>query len=100
MAKLERDFQATLIKELESIFPGCLIQKNDANYRQGVPDILILFRDRWALLEVKQSGNSPQQPNQEWYVEWAVQNSFGAFIFPENKTDVLTALREFFLTER
>lgn len=94
--KLEREFQPTLIKELEYLFPGCLIQKNDANYRQGIPDLLILFGNRWALLEVKKSANEPPRPNQLWYVDWAKQNSFGAFIYPENKSDVLTALRDFF----
>lgn len=96
MAGLERDFQPKLIKELEAIFPGCLIMKNDANYRQGIPDLLILFRNRWALLEVKKSANETPRPNQPWYVNYAQENSFGAFIFPENKLAVLGALENFF----
>ena len=99
MARLERDFQPTVIKELEGLFPGCLIMKNDSAYRQGVPDLLVLFRDRWALLEVKKSYKSfleDQQPNQEYYVNWAQQNSFGAFIYPENFREVLGDLVRFF----
>lgn len=94
--KLEREFQPTVIKELEHLFPGCLIQKNDANYRQGVPDLLVLFGSRWALLEVKKSANETPRPNQPYYVNWAQMNSFGAFIFPENKNEVLSALVDFF----
>lgn len=50
---LESEFQAKLIKELEDIFPNCMILKNDANYIQGFPDLLILYEDRWAALECK-----------------------------------------------
>lgn len=96
MAKLERDFQPTLIKDIEHLFPKCLVMKNDAGYRQGIPDLLILWRDRWALLEVKKSANEPPRPNQPYYVNWAQENSFGAFIFPENKNEVLRALVEYF----
>ena len=51
--KTENKFQAELITELKSRFPGCLVLKNDADYIQGIPDILILHRDRWATLECK-----------------------------------------------
>lgn len=94
--KLERDFQPLLIKELESIFPDSLILKNDANYRQGVPDLLILWRNRWALLEVKQSEDARTRPNQKYYVDWAQNNSFGAFIFPGNKDEIIDELIRFF----
>lgn len=53
MGRLERDFQAKLIKELKVMFKGCIIVKNDPNYIQGIPDLLILYNDRWAALEVK-----------------------------------------------
>ena len=69
MAKLERDFQAKLIKELKQIFEGCIIMKNDSSYIQGIPDLLILFRDRWAALEVKKSSVASHRPNQEYYVD-------------------------------
>jgi hypothetical protein len=99
VARLERDFQPKLIEDLEHLFPKCVILKNDPNYRQGIPDLLILWRDHWALLEVKKSYQDfldKQQPNQEYYVNWAQENSFGAFIYPENKTEVLQALVDFF----
>ena len=93
---LERDFQPKLIKEIEALFPNCLVQKNDANYRQGVPDLLVLYRGRWALLEVKKSADAPSRPNQPWYVAYGQQNSFGAFVYPENKSVVLEELFDFF----
>lgn len=92
----EGKFQSTLVKDLEAIFPGCLIQKNDPNYRQGIPDLLILFKDKWALLEVKKSGNEKPRPNQPYYVAYGQRNSFGAFIYPENRDTVIEELSEFF----
>lgn len=90
---LESRFQAGLIKELEEIFPGCIILKNDANYIQGFPDLLILFRDRWGVLEVKANLRSPYQPNQEYYLALLGKMSFAATICPENAEEVINALQ-------
>lgn len=93
---LESEVQARLIKKLESIFNGCVIMKNDANYRQGFPDLLILFNNAWAVLEVKESAAAPYRPNQEWYLDKLRRMSFSATIYPENEHEVIEALKEFF----
>lgn len=90
----ERDYQTKLIKQLRDIFPGCVIMKNDSDYLQGIPDLTILYRDRWATLEVKMSESSSHQPNQDYYVGLMGRMSFSAFIFPENEEEVLSDLRE------
>lgn len=89
MAKLERDFQAKLIKEIKDRFPGCMVLKNDSSYIQGIPDLLILFEDKWASLEVKRSNTASHRPNQEYYVDLMNDMSFSRFICPENKEDIL-----------
>lgn len=93
---LERNFQKELIKELKDLFPGCIVLKNDANYLQGFPDLTILYRDRWAVLEVKRSKNAEHQPNQDFYVKNANAMSYAAFIYPENKKEVLNELQQAF----
>lgn len=90
----ESKFQSDLIKELRELLPGCAILKNDANHLQGVPDLLILYKDRWALLEVKRSESEPRQPNQEYYVDWFNKMSYSAFIYPENKEDILHEVQQ------
>ena len=62
---LESQFQAKLIKELKKRFPGCIVMKSDSGYLQGIPDLLILYNDKWASLECKQSAGAKRQPNQE-----------------------------------
>ena len=94
--KLERDFQKNLIKDLKSMFKGCIVMKNDSSYIQGIPDLMILFKDKWASLEVKKSATASKRPNQEYYVDTMNDMSFSRFIFPENKDSVLTELKEFF----
>lgn len=96
MAKLERDFQASLIKEIKETFPGCIVMKNDASYIQGIPDLLVLHEDKWASLEVKKSANAKRQPNQEYYVGRMNEMSFSRFICPENKQEVLHELQQTF----
>ena len=93
---LERDYQKQLIKRLKDIFPGCIIVKNDAQLKQGIPDLLILYNDKWAALEVKQSKNSPHRPNQDIFVERMDKMSFAQFIYPENEEFMLKELRGWF----
>jgi hypothetical protein len=97
---LEREFQARLIKELHAIFPGCIILKNDPNYKQGVPDLILLWEDRWAMLEVKASGRARHRPNQDYYVDLLDRMSFAAFISPDNKEHVLDALQRSLTSDR
>ena len=100
MSKLERDFQARLIKELKQIFKGCIVMKNDSSYIQGIPDLLILYRDKWAALEVKKSATAHHQPNQEYYVELMDEMSYASFIYPENKEEVLYELQQTLFSRR
>jgi len=88
----ENQYQAQLVKELRSRFPGCVILKNDPNYLQGIPDLTLLYRTRWAMLEVKASAASDVQPNQPYYVELLNSMSFAAFIYPEIQEEVLNDL--------
>ena len=100
MGKLERDFQRNLIKELKDIFVGCIIMKNDSSYIQGIPDLLILYKDRWAALEVKKSATASHRPNQEYYVDKMNEMSYASFIYPENKEDVLDELQQTLFSRR
>lgn len=93
---LERDFQASLIRELKQMFPGCIVMKTDPNYIQGIPDLLILYQNKWAVLECKKSANEKRQPNQKYYVDQMNEMSFSRFIYPENKEEVLYELQQAF----
>lgn len=93
-SKLESGFQDRLINEIKTMFPGCMVFKMDQI--QGIPDLLILYKDRWASLENKKSANAKRQPNQEYYVDLMNKMSFSRFIFPENKAEVLDDLRKAF----
>lgn len=93
---LESKFQSELIKELEMIFPHCIVLKNDPGYRQGFPDLTILHGDQWAVLEVKRSATASCQPNQKYYISMLNDMFFGAVIYPENKEEVLYELQRAF----
>ena len=94
--KLESKFQKELIDEIKDIFPGCVVMKIDPTYIQGFPDLLVLFGDRWAALEVKRDSRSHHQPNQDYYVDILSRESFAAFIFPENREEVLRSMERYF----
>ena len=91
---LERNFQSYVIKRLKQIFPGCYILKNDSSYMQGIPDILILYNNKWAMLEFKKEKTSRHRPNQDYHVDKLNEMSFAAFIYPENMEEVLNDIQQ------
>lgn len=90
----EGEFQKKLIDEIQDLLPGCYVLKNDPDYIQGIPDLLILYNDKWAALEVKRSANASIRPNQEYYVKEFGKMSYASFVFPENKEEVLNELQQ------
>ena len=92
----ESKFQSDLKKELQGMFPGCMITKLDSGDIQGIPDLLVLYKDKWAVLENKRSAKATHQPNQDYYVDKMNGMSLASFIYPENKDEVLARLRKKF----
>ncbi len=96
----ENAFQANLIKEIKERFPGCIVMKNDPTYIQGIPDLTILWNNKWAVLECKKSKVAKKRPNQTYWVKRMNAMSFASFIFPENKESVLNELERSFGVNR
>ena len=91
----ENQFQRTLVKDIRNHYNNeCIVTKLDSGYIQGIPDLLILHKDKWATLECKKSKNAHRQPNQQYYVDKMDKMSFSKFIYPENKEEVLNELYE------
>ena len=93
---LESKFQADLKKELKQKFNGCIVTKLDSGDIQGIPDLLILYKDKWATLECKKNEKASKRPNQQYYVDKMNEMSFSRFICPENKGEVLNDLQNMF----
>ena len=89
----EGDYQKKLKNKILTLLPGSIVLKNDSSWIQGIPDLTVLYGDRWASLEVKRSGNEKHQPNQDYYVEKMNGMAFSSFIFPENEEEVLSELQ-------
>lgn len=99
---LESNFQHKVIKELETKFPGCTVLKNDPTYIDSIPDLTVLYKSHYALLEVKRSekamieARDKKQKNQNYYIQHFNEDSFASYIYPENKEEVFHQLETFF----
>lgn len=98
MGKLESDFQAKLITDIGKLFEGSIVTKLDSGHIQGIPDLLVLYKNKWATLECKRTSRAKRRPNQEYYVGKMNEMSFSRFISPENQKEVLNELTDFFNT--
>lgn len=100
---LEARYQALLIKRIKLRLPGSVVLKNDTDYQQGILDLLVLWQNYWAMLEVKAKapkGPSDFEPNQEYYIALFDEMSFAACIYPENEEEVLHDLEQAFRSGR
>lgn len=86
---LESNFQSDLIKDIEERLPGAIVLKNDAKYKRGIPDLLVLYEDKWAALENKKDSKASKRPLQDYYIHRMNKMSFARFVRPENKEEVL-----------
>ena len=89
----ERKYQSDLIKKIKKLLPGSMVLKNDSEYIQGIPDLIVLYKDRWAGLECKRDKKSSHRPNQDYYISKMNEMSYASFIYPENEEEVLDALQ-------
>lgn len=92
----ENVFQASLIRTIKNLLPGCIILKLDPNYIQGIPDLLVLYGITWAALECKRSEDAPHRPNQDYYIKAMNTMSFATFVYPENVQQVLEDMLNYF----
>ena len=94
--KFEIQFQKEVIRDLKNEFENSIVTKLDSGHTQGIPDLLILYENKWATLECKKSKKAHRQPNQEYYVNKMNNMSFSRFIYPENKEEVFDELHKAF----
>lgn len=93
----ENKIQARIIRKLRNRHPDWFVFPMDGNDYQGFPDILILYKDTYAVLEVKQYEDSERQPNQDYYIEYFGEYVYSSFIWPDIEEEVLDELQQAFL---
>ncbi len=90
--RYSRDLRSTILE----LLPGSFVIRNDPTQFQGIPDILVLYENKWAMLEIKISADADHQPNQDYYIAKFNEMSFAAFIYPEVEEAVLSELQSAF----
>lgn len=91
----ENAFQKKIIKRIKSRFPKSIILKNDSTYIQGIPDLLILNKSKWAMIEIKKHNKSIFQPNQEYYLDLFNKMSFARMVSQDNYEEVIKDVEQF-----
>lgn len=93
---IESEFQKRLKKRLKTEFPDCVVMKQDATQIQGIPDLIILYKDKYAVLEIKKSVKASHRPNQDFYISKFGQWVYSSFCYPENEEEVIADLKGWF----
>lgn len=94
----ENSYQEGLKKRIKARFKHAIVAKMNPNDIQGIPDLVVIFKKHWALLECKRHEDAARRPNQEFYVDFYNKWSFASFINPDNEEEVLNAMEQSFST--
>ena len=95
--KEENKYKTELKKRILKRFPGSIVLHLDPNECQGIPDLLVLYKNHhWAALEGKKHAKAPKRPSQDYYVDLCNSMSFSRVIFPENEKEVLDEMERSF----
>lgn len=89
-SKLQSDF----LKDLRKLGYRCYKQQMNATTRAGTPDAFIFKEGFWGWIEFKAHKNSKARPGQKENIEWANENSWGSFVYAENRDEVYNYLKE------
>ena len=90
----EADFQKKFLSDLRKLGYKCYKQQMNATTRIGTPDAFIFKEGFWGWIEFKKTKNSKKRPGQQENVDWAKENSWGSFVYPENSKEVMAYLKE------
>ena len=90
----EADFQKKFISWARKEGYKCFKQQMNATTRVGTPDLFLFKEGWWGWIEFKAHKNSKARPGQKENVAWAQENSWGSFVYAENRDEVYNYLKE------
>lgn len=99
MTTPEGNFQKKFIDKLKMIGFKCIRVKANGNSNKSYPDYAVFYKRFWAWLEFKKDKDAEHQPGQDENINWAMLNSYGKFIYPENAIEVMEALVRYKILE-
>ena len=81
-----RTFEDTFISSLRKL--GYRVERSEK-------ETAFIFKEGfWGWIEFKQHKNSKARPGQKENIEWAKENSWGSFVYAENRDEVYNYLKE------
>lgn len=80
------DFQKKFVSSVRKL--GYKVKFDDAG-------LCFIFKEGfWGMIEFKKSKNARKRPGQQENIDWANENSWGSFCYPENRDEVYNYLKE------
>lgn len=80
------DFQKKFVSSVRKL--GYKVKFDDTG-------LCFIFKEGfWGWIEFKKSKNAKKRPGQQENIDWANENSWGMFCYPENRDEVYNELKE------
>lgn len=93
----EATFRTKFLKDVKDLSPDIFIEFADPQRCNGIPDVIIFYKKKFARIETKRSKIASKRKHQEYYIKYFnSQGIYAAFLTPENKEEVFNALRRYF----
>ena len=93
----EATFRTKWLNKFKKLSPDIFIEFADPKRKNGIPDVIIFYKKKYARLETKRSKNASKRLHQQYYIDYFnSQGIYAAFLTPENQEEVYNALRRYF----
>jgi hypothetical protein len=89
-SKFEQDF----CRRLRNVDKDVIVVKLTGI--SGIPDRIVLYHDKFVLLEFKRSKNASHRPLQDWYIDHFDGWGLARFVYPENGEEVFSEVLDWF----
>lgn len=81
-----RTFEDTFISSLRKL--GYRVERGEKG------TTFLFLEGWWGWIEFKKSKNAKKRPGQQQNIDWANENSWGSFVYPENVDEIKKYLKE------
>ena len=69
----------------------------DAGKVNGIPDLIIFYKKKYARIETKREQDAAKRLHQEYYINmFKKQGIYAEFLMPENEEEIINGLRRYF----
>ena len=81
----------------KKLYSDIFVEFADPGRVNGIPDLIIFYKNKHARIETKRSKDASKRLHQEYYInKFKQEGIYSEFLTPENEEEIINGLRRYF----